>query len=180
MTNGHGGGRILSLGDLHPRLAADVFVAPGAAVVGDVEMAAGSSLWFNCVARGDVAPIRIGEGSNIQDGSILHADRGFPTLIGADVLIGHIAIIHGCTIQDRGFVGMGAMIMNGAIVESDAMLAAGALLTPGKVARSGQLWAGRPAKYVRDLSEEDIAGMRKGTEHYRENARRFLAASAGW
>lgn len=178
--NGHGGGRILPLGDLVPRLAEDAFVAPGAIVVGDVEMAAGSSLWFNCVARADVAPIRIGEGSNIQDGSVLHADHGFPTTIGANVLIGHMAIIHGCTIHDGGFVGMGAIVMNGAVIEGGAMLAAGAMLTPGKTVPSGELWAGRPAKFTRKLGEADLAGMMLGPVHYRENARRFLGASADW
>lgn len=165
---------MLALGDLCPRIADDVFLAPGSIVIGDVEMAAGSSLWFNCVIRGDVSPIRIGARSNIQDGSIIHADAGFPTLIGDDVLIGHMAIVHGCTIEDRGFVGMGTTLLNGAVVESDGMLAAGALLTGGKTVRSRELWAGRPAKLVRTLDDEAIAEMREGAARYAENAQRYL------
>jgi carbonic anhydrase/acetyltransferase-like protein (isoleucine patch superfamily) len=177
---GHGGGRLLPLGDQVPRVAADAFVAPGAIVIGDVEMAEGSSLWFNCIARGDCEAIRIGARSNVQDGSILHADPGFPTLIGADVAIGHGAIIHGCRIEDGAFVGMGAVVMNGAVVEGGAMLAAGALLAAGKRVPAGELWAGRPAKFMRTLGDEDYALMRENPLRYRDNARRFLAESIRW
>jgi carbonic anhydrase/acetyltransferase-like protein (isoleucine patch superfamily) len=179
-VSGHGGGRVLPLGDRSPRIADDAFVAPGAIVIGDVEMAEGSSLWCNCVARGDVEAIRIGARSNVQDGSIVHADPGFPALIGADVAIGHGAIIHGCRIEDGAFIGMGAVVMNGAVVEGRAMLAAGALLSAGKRVPTGELWAGRPAKFMRALGEEDFAMMRENPERYRENARRFLAESRRW
>lgn len=166
-------GRLFRLGPHRPLLANDVFVAPGTHIVGDVEIGAEASIWFNCAIRGDVAPIRIGARSNIQDGSVIHADPGQPTLIGSDVLVGHMALIHGCTIHDRGFVGMGAIVMSGAVIESDGMLAAGAMLTGGKTILSGQLWSGRPAKYVRDLNEEEIAGLREGCAHYHRNARHF-------
>lgn len=152
--------------DVHP----DAFIAAGCAIIGDVRIAAGASVWFNSVLRGDVESIQVGRGSNLQDGTVVHADPGFPVLIGSDALIGHMALIHGCTIQDQGFVGMGAVVMNGAVIESSAMLAAGAMLTEGKIARSGQLWAGRPAKYMRDLTLSEIAGMMDGARHYQASA----------
>ncbi len=167
-----------------PRVDANAFVAPGARLIGDVEMAADSSVWYNCVLRGDMNRIRIGARSNIQDGTVIHVDPprpdgpevGFPCLIGEEVLIGHLAMVHGCTLHDRAFVGLGAIVMDGCEIESDAMLAAGAMLTPGKRIISGQLWAGRPARYVRDLTEADLTGMRQGVAHYVELARRHAAA----
>ena len=150
-----------------PQLADDVFVAPGAQIIGRVTIGAGSSVWFNCVLRGDVGAIMVGARTNIQDGSIVHVTGGrFDTVIGDDVLIGHGCIIHGCTIMDHGFVGMGAVVLDGAVVEPNAMLAAGALLTPGKRVASGELWAGRPAKLLRMLSAEEIARNRAGAAGY--------------
>ncbi len=123
-----------------PKIHASAFVAPGCTIIGDVEIGAGSSIWYNCVLRADVFTIRIGERTNVQDGSVLHCDpprpgdeEGSPLVIGDDVLIGHMAMVHGCTIHDRGFVGLGAIAMNKAVIGSDAMLAAGAMLTEGKV-----------------------------------------------
>lgn len=170
----HGGGGIFALGDLRPRIGDCVFVAPGSVVIGDVEIGEGSSVWFNCTLRADVEAIRIGRRSNLQDGTVVHADPGSPTIIGDDVLIGHMVMLHGATIDDRGFVGMGATLLNGARVESDGMLGAGALLTGGKTVAAGELWAGRPAKFVRMLSEAQIAEMRQGAVRYAENAQRYL------
>jgi len=170
-----GGGRVFSLGDLSPRIAADVFLAPGVIVIGDVEIGAGSSVWFNCVLRADVDAIRIGRGTNIQDGSTIHVDEGFPAIIGDDVLIGHAAMVHGATIRNRGFVGLGSTLLNGATVESDAMLGAGSLLTSGKTIGGGELWAGRPAKLVRTLCPAQIKEMRHGARHYATNAQRYLS-----
>lgn len=159
-----------------PQLADDVFIAPGARIIGKVHIGAGSSIWFNCVLRGDVGRISVGERSNIQDGSIVHVTGGrFDTQIGDDVLIGHGCIIHGCRIENHGFIGMGAVVLDGAVVETDAMLAAGALLTPGKVVKSGELWAGRPAKFLRMLSPEEIAGNRAGAAGYARLAQRYRA-----
>ena len=165
-----------------PRIDPAAFVAPGARLIGDVEIGPEASIWYNCVLRGDVNAIRIGARSNIQDGSVVHVDspepgreQGFPTIIGEEVLIGHLAMVHGCILHDRAFVGLGAIVMDGCEIESDAMLAAGAMLTPGKRIPSGQLWAGRPAKYVRELSEADIAGMHAGVAHYVELAKRHAA-----
>ncbi|MDB5672756.1 MAG: gamma carbonic anhydrase family protein [Alphaproteobacteria bacterium] len=162
------------------------FVAPGARLIGDIEIGPDSSIWYNCVLRGDVNRIRIGARTNIQDGSVIHVDSpragdkdGFATIIGDDVLIGHLAMVHGCILHDRAFVGLGSIVMDGCAIESDAMLAAGAMLTPGKTIPSGQLWAGRPARYVRDLSEAELEGQRLGVAHYVELAKRHAAAIAG-
>jgi len=168
-----GGGQVFALGDLVPRIADDVFLAPGVVVIGDVEIGAGSSIWFNCVLRGDADAIRIGARTNIQDGSVVHADKGFPTIIGDEALIGHMVMLHGGVIADRGFVGMGATMLNGARIESDGMLGAGALLTGGKMVGSRELWAGRPAKFIRELDEAATADMLAGTRRYAERAQHY-------
>lgn len=159
-----------------PRIHPEAFIAPGCRIIGDVEIGAGASIWYNCVLRGDVNRIVIGARSNIQDGTVIHCDspdprhpEGFPTLIGEDVLVGHMAMIHGCVVHDRGFVGLSATVMNGCVIESDGMLAAGALLTPGKRIGAGQLWGGRPAAYMRDLTEAAMAEMQTGVAHYVRN-----------
>ena len=150
-----------------PRIAPDAFVAPGVVVVGDVEIGALASVWFGSVVRGDVQPIRIGARSNIQDGTVVHvSSRVSGTYIGADVTIGHLALIHACTLQDGSFVGMGAIVLDEAVVETGAMVAAGAMVTPGKVVKSGELWAGRPARKLRDMSDEEIAYGREIIAHY--------------
>jgi carbonic anhydrase/acetyltransferase-like protein (isoleucine patch superfamily) len=170
-----------------PKIHDSAFIAPGCTIIGDVEIGAMSSIWYNCVLRADVSRIVIGERSNVQDGSVLHCDPprldipggdpdGSPLIIGDDVLIGHMAMVHGCTIHDRGFVGLGAIAMNKSVIGSDAMLAAGAMLTEGKVIEPRMLWAGRPARPVRELSDAAIAGMRMGVVHYAENAGHHAAA----
>ena len=170
---------ILALGDQVPKVDPTAFVAPGAHVIGDVEIGADSSLWYNVVVRGDDQPIRIGRGTNIQDGTVVHVTSGtHPTTIGNDVLIGHLAMIHGCDIHDRAFVGLGSIVMDGCVIESDAMLAAGAMLTPGKRIPSGELWAGRPAKFLRKLSDEEIVRNPRGSAHYVDKARRHAEAIA--
>lgn len=168
-----------------PRIHDSAFIAPGCRIIGNVEIGPEASIWYNCVIRGDVNRVVIGARSNVQDGTVIHCDspeprrpEGFPTLIGDDVLIGHMAMIHGCTIADRGFVGLGAIVMNGAVIESDGMLAAGALLTPGKRIGTRQLWGGRPAAYMRDLTEAALAEMQEGVARYVENGRRHGAALA--
>ena len=149
---------ILPWNGVHPTIAEDVFIAPNATVIGDTEIGALSSVWFNVVLRGDVNFIRIGERTNIQDGTVVHvATDSYPTLIGNDVLIGHMAVIHACTLEDGCFVGMSATVMDGAVIEKGAMVAAGALVPPGKTVGAGQLWAGTPAKRVRDLTAEEKA-----------------------
>jgi carbonic anhydrase/acetyltransferase-like protein (isoleucine patch superfamily) len=163
---------------IRPTLHESVFIAPGTHVIGDVHIAQDSSLWFNCVARGDVNSIRIGARTNIQDGTIVHVSGGrFATCIGNDVLIGHQCVIHGCRLEDESFVGMGAMVMDDCVIERGAMLAAGSLLSPGKVVKSGQLWVGRPARYVRDLTPEELAGNRQAVIHYAKLAREYRRES---
>lgn len=173
---------ILPFGGKAPKIHDTAFIAPGAVVVGDVEIGPEASIWYNCVVRADVNRIVIGARSNVQDGTVIHCEspgpghpEGFPTLIGEDVLIGHLAMVHGCILEDRAFVGLGAIVMDGGRIGSDGMLAAGAMLTGGKVIEPRQLWVGRPAKYVRDLPDKAIAEMRKGVEHYVENAKAHAA-----
>ncbi len=162
-----------------PRIHDTAFIAPGCRIIGDVEIGPDASIWYNCVLRADVSRIVIGARSNVQDGSVLHCDGprpgdpdGCPLLIGEDVLIGHLAMVHGCILEDRAFVGLGAIVMNKARIGSDAMLAAGAMLTEGKVIEPRQLWGGRPARLMRELDDQAIAGMRGGTAHYVENGHR--------
>lgn len=155
-----------------PKLDPTAWVAPGAQVIGDVEIATGASIWYNVVVRGDVMPVRIGARSNIQDGSIAHVTRGVAaTSIGEDVLVGHMAIVHGCTLMDRAFVGLGAVVMDGCVIEPEGMLGAGALLSPGKRIGPRELWLGRPAKFVRLLEEAEVARNLAGAAGYVELAR---------
>ncbi len=164
-------GRLLPYRGVWPKVAGDVFIAPGAVVVGDVEIGPGSSIWYNAVVRGDVGRIRIGAGTNIQDGAVVHVTGGrFDTEIGDQVLIGHRCMIHGCRLLDRAFIGMNATVLDGCVVEGDAMLAAGALLTPGKRLPAGELWAGSPASKMRDLEPAALEGFRRQTAHYAQNA----------
>lgn len=163
-----------------PTIAPEAFVAPGAVVIGDVVIGAGSSVWFNVTIRGDVHEIRIGERTNIQDGSVVHVTRGkFGCYIGSDITIGHNAVIHACTLDDGAFVGMGATIMDGAVVEGQGMVAAGALLTPGKRVGRGELWGGSPARLMRKLTERELAGFGPQAGHYAELGREYREALAG-
>lgn len=167
-------GLILPFGGVTPILAADVFVAPNATVIGNVRVGAGSSLWYYVLARGDVHEIRIGERTNIQDGTILHVTSGkFGTYIGSDVTIGHSAVIHGATLEDGAFIGMRATVLDGAVVEGGAMVAAGAVVGPGKRVRRGELWAGVPAKPIRVMTEEDIANLAHTAAHYVDLAKTY-------
>lgn len=181
----HPGANIIAIHGKAPKIHETAFIAPGCTIIGDVEIGAGSSIWYNCVLRADVSHIRIGERTNVQDGSVLHCDaphpgdpEGCPLIIGDDVLIGHMAMVHGCTIHDRGFVGLGAIAMNKAVIASDSMLGAGAMLTERKVMGEREIWAGRPAKKLKDLSDAAIAGMRMGVAHYAENAKHHAEAVA--
>ena len=168
---------IAALDGKRPRIHSSAFIAPGCRIVGDVEIGPDSSVWYNCVIRGDANRIVIGARTNIQDGTVIHCERakpnlpdGFPTIIGDDVLIGHMAMIHGTILEDRAFVGLGAIVMDGTRIESDGMLAAGAMLAPGKVIASRQLWMGRPATYVRDLTDAALEDMQAGVKGYVLNA----------
>jgi len=158
---------ILPWKDVHPVIAEDAFIAPNATVIGDTQIEAEASIWFNVVLRGDVNYIRVGARTNIQDGTVVHvSSKEHPTLIGANVLIGHMAMIHACTLEDECFIGMSATVMDGAVVEKGAMVAAGALISPGKRVGAGQLWAGTPAKYVRDVTPAEAASFPEQIQRY--------------
>ena len=177
---------ILGIHGKSPRIHDSAFIAPGCRIIGDVEIGPDASIWYNCVIRGDASRVVIGARSNVQDGSVIHCDAampgapdGYPTLIGDDVLIGHMAMIHGTVIEDRGFVGFAAQTMNGCVIEADGMLAAGALLAPGKRIPARQLWSGRPATFMRELTDAALAGLQMGVTHYVENARAHQALYDG-
>lgn len=178
------GPTIVSFFGKTPRVHDSAFIAPGARIIGDVEIGPDASVWYNCVLRGDINRIVVGARSNLQDGTIVHvegprgADQGSPALIGDDALVGHMAILHGCVLDDRAFVGMGAIVMDDARVGGEAMLAAGALLTAGRAIPSGELWAGRPARFTRPLSDDERTAMRKQSLHYVDNAARHRTALA--
>lgn len=153
--------------NIHPRINESAFIAPSASIIGDVEIGADSNIWYNCVLRGDVNDIKIGVRTNIQDGTVIHVTTDFSgTFVGNDVTVGHSAVLHACTVEDFGFVGMKSCVMDGAIVESFGMLAAGSLLTPKKRVPKGQIWSGSPAKYMRDLKDEEIEYIKWSAPHY--------------
>jgi len=164
------GPTIVPYGGKRSRIHDTAFVAPGACLIGDVEIGPGASVWYNCVLRADLNRIVVGARSNLQDGTIVHVEPHLPTLIGEDALVGHMAILHACTVEDRGFVGMGSIALDGARVGSGAMLAAGALLAPGKAVPPRELWAGRPARLMRVIGDDEFDAMVRQTALYCELA----------
>ncbi len=156
-----------------PRVAETAWVADSAQVMGNVELAADSSVWFGAVIRGDTETIRIGRGSNVQDCSVLHADVGKPLTVGEYVTVGHQVMLHGCTIGDGSLIGIGAVVLNGAVIGKGCLVGAGALVTEGKVFPDGSMILGSPAKVVRELTAEQMAGLRMSAQHYIDNATRF-------
>jgi carbonic anhydrase/acetyltransferase-like protein (isoleucine patch superfamily) len=172
---------ILPWRGVSPTIASDAFIAPGAVVIGDVVIGSGATIWFNCVLRGDVNYIRVGARTNIQDGTVVHVSyKTHPTIIGDDVLIGHMATIHGCTLESKAFVGMRATVMDGVVVEREAMVAAGALIAPGKRVPQKQMWAGAPARFVREVKPEELKSFADAVERYAglgEEYRALLAAT---
>jgi len=167
-------GAILPYNGKWPKLADDVFVAPGAQIIGDVEIGSGSSIWFNTVIRADDNPVRIGKRVNIQDGSVVHVHSKYQgTYIGDDVTVGHMVLLHACNLENGAFVGMGSIVLDQCTIETHGMLAAGALLTAGKIVKSGELWAGRPAKLMRSLTLEEINNFDWTVETYSERAKEF-------
>lgn len=165
---------IYSLENFRPEIDPSAWVAPNATVIGNVRMAADSSAWFNVVIRGDHAPaMEIGEGSNIQDGTVLHTDAGIPLKIGKGVTVGHQAMIHGCTIGDNSLIGIQAVVLNRAQIGKNCLIGAGSLIPEGKVIPDNSLVMGTPGKVVRELREEEIRMLQMSAEHYVQNARRF-------
>ena len=163
-----------SLGDRQPKLLGEGhFIAPSAAVIGDVTLHENSSVWFCCVLRGDADRIEVGAGSNIQDGTVMHADPGFPMVVGKSVTVGHNAMLHGCSIGDGSLVGINAVVLNGARVGKGCLIGANALVTEGMEIPDGSLVLGSPAKIRGQLSEEQQLALMHNADHYVGNARRF-------
>jgi carbonic anhydrase/acetyltransferase-like protein (isoleucine patch superfamily) len=166
---------IYQLGDTAPEIAATAWVADNAQVIGAVTLAENSSVWFGAVLRGDTERLHIGRGSNVQDGSVLHADHGYPLVLGEHVTVGHQVMLHGCTVGDGSLIGIGAVVLNGARIGKHCLVGAGSLVTEGKEFPDGSLIMGSPAKVVRSLSPEQIAALARSAQHYIDNARRYQA-----
>lgn len=164
---------IYELDGVAPRIPETAWVADSAQVMGDVELAEDVSVWFGVVIRGDTETIRIGARSNIQDASVLHADLGLPLIIGDDVTVGHHVTLHGCTVGDGSLIGMGAVVLNGAKIGKGCLVGAGALVTEGKQFADGSMIVGSPARAIRQLTPEQLEGLKQSAQNYVENARRF-------
>jgi carbonic anhydrase/acetyltransferase-like protein (isoleucine patch superfamily) len=166
---------ILPYKDKHPVIHPSAFIAENAVIIGDVTIGEAASVWYGCVLRGDVGDITVGARSNIQDLTLIHCTTDFKgTHVGTDVTIGHMAMLHACDVHDHGFVGMGAIILDGTVVESRAMVAAGALVTAHKTVKTGELWAGRPASLLRPLTDKDYTHMKWNSDHYVRLSRDYL------
>ena len=166
---------IYQLGDAVPQIHESAWVAESAQVMGRIELEQDTSVWFGAVLRGDNEPIRIGRCSNIQDGSVLHSDVGQPMTVGPYVTVGHQAMLHGCTIGEGSLIGIGAIVLNGARIGKNCLVGAGALVTEGKEFADGSMILGSPARVVRQLTSEQIAGIRRNVMGYVDNARHFKA-----
>jgi carbonic anhydrase/acetyltransferase-like protein (isoleucine patch superfamily) len=164
---------IYQLDGLTPQVASSAWVADSAQVIGNVVLGEEASVWFGTVIRGDVDAITIGRGSNIQDASVLHCDAGKPLVIGDNVTVGHKVMLHGCTIGDGSLIGIGAIVLNGATIGKHCLVGAGSLVTEGKEFPDGSMIMGTPAKVVRALTPEQIAGLDLSAQRYRENTRRY-------
>lgn len=164
---------LYDLAEKAPQVAASAWIAPNATVIGDVHLGDNVSIWWNAVLRGDNDPIHIGANSNIQDGSVLHTDEGVPLCVGANVTVGHLVMLHGCSIGDNALVGIGSVILNRAVIGRDSIVGAHTLIPEGKIFPEGVLIVGSPGKVVRELSPEEKARLQKSAEHYVDNARRY-------
>ena len=161
------------LGDKRPQIDPTAWIAGNATVIGDVRLAANASIWWSAVLRGDNDPIAIGENSNIQDGSVLHTDEGVPMHIGANVTVGHLVMLHGCTIGDGSLVGIGSIVLNRATIGRESIVGANTLIPEGKTYPDRVLIVGSPGKVVRELTDEEVARLRHSAAHYVDNARRY-------
>jgi carbonic anhydrase/acetyltransferase-like protein (isoleucine patch superfamily) len=168
---------LLGYREARPEIDADAWVAPGAVVVGTARLLARSSVWFGAVIRADGDSVELGEGSNLQDGCVMHTDPGFPLVVGAGVSVGHRAVLHGCTVEDEVLVGMGAVLLNGSRVGRGSLIAAGAVLLEGTDVPPGSLVAGVPGKVRRELTADELAGVRDNARRYVERAREYAQHS---
>lgn len=164
---------VYALDGVEPQIAENAWVADSAQVMGEVHLGADASVWFGTVVRGDTSSITIGEGTNVQDASVLHADLGMPLVIGRHVTVGHQVMLHGCTIGDESLIGIGAIVLNGAKIGKNCLVGAGALVTEGKEFPDGSMIIGSPARVVKQLTAEQMQGLRQSAQHYIDNARRF-------
>lgn len=166
--------KLINYKGLYPEISKDAYIADGVIIAGDVQIGANSSIWFNSVLRGDVAPIRVGKNTNIQDSSVVHTSRfDGPTNIGSNVTIGHMALIHACTIKDNAFIGMSSTIMDKVVVEEFAFIGAGSIVTPGKIVKFREMWMGAPAKFIRFISEDEEKFMQDNVKNYVELAKNY-------
>jgi len=166
---------VYALGEHQPEIADSAWVADSADVIGRVTLGEDVSIWFNAVLRGDSEHLTIGRGSNIQDGSVCHADHGFPLVVGEGVTVGHKVMLHGCTVGDGSLIGIGAVVLNGAVIGPNCVVGAGALITEGKEFPAGSLIIGAPAKAVKELRPEQLAGLKLSAAHYTANSQRYAA-----
>ena len=156
-----------------PKLDPNCWVAPNAVVIGKVELKKDSNIWFNVTLRGDVEPITVGEGSNVQDGSVIHTDPGCPPIIGRNVTIGHLVMLHGCVIEDDCLIGIGSTILNKAKIGKNSIIGANALVTENKVIPERSLVLGSPGKIVRQVTDEEIKSIKENAEHYVANYKKY-------
>ncbi|EFH66606.1 F18O14.34 [Arabidopsis lyrata subsp. lyrata] len=175
---------LMNVFDKAPIVDKEAFVAPSASVIGDVQIGRGSSIWYGCVLRGDVNTVSVGSGTNIQDNSLVHVAKSnlsgkvHPTIIGDNVTIGHSAVLHGCTVEDETFIGMGATLLDGVVVEKHGMVAAGALVRQNTRIPSGEVWGGNPARFLRKLTDEEIAFISQSATNYSNLAQAHAAENA--
>ena len=166
---------IYQLDDITPTIAPTAWVADSAQVIGNVELGEGASVWFGAILRGDNERLTVGAGTNVQDGTVVHSDHGYPVTLGANVTVGHQVTLHGCTVGDGSLIGIQAVVLNGAKIGRNCLVGAGSLVTEGKEFPDGSMIMGTPAKVVRPLKPEQINAMQRGARHYVENAQRYRA-----
>ncbi|MCP5151265.1 MAG: gamma carbonic anhydrase family protein [Ectothiorhodospiraceae bacterium] len=171
---------LYSIGDKHPRCLGDYYVAHNATVIGSVVLGHDANVWFGSVLRGDNDVITVGDNVNIQDGSVLHVDEGFPLTLHRNVSIGHKVMLHGCTVMENSLIGIGAIVLNSAVIGPNSLVGANSLVPEGKEYPEGSLILGSPARVVRKLTDEDIAGLKRISEHYVEKSRLYRSSLRAW
>ena len=164
---------IYNFNNISPKIDKDSWFAPNAVLIGDVTLKKKANVWFNATLRGDVEPITIGEGSNVQDGSVIHTDPGCPATIGKNVTIGHLVMLHGCTIEDDCLIGIGSTILNKAKIGKNSIIGANALITENKIIPERSLVIGSPGKVIRQVTDEEIKHVRENAEHYVKNYKKY-------
>lgn len=164
---------IYTFNGMTPQIHPTAYIAPGAQIIGNVIIEENASVWFNAVLRGDNDLIRIGKGSNIQDGCVVHTDTGYPVHVEENVTVGHQVMLHGCIVKSGTLIGMGATLLNGSVIGSGSLVAANALILEGKTVEPGSLVAGAPAKFIREVTPDNQARILNGAEHYRLKAQQF-------